>query len=77
MLNKKIIKLLIGTNNQGKLKEISDLLPKYIQIYSVSDFNIKSPKEYGKTFIENSLIKLRIFNNSSFHYVVNFIYICS
>ena len=65
MLNKKIIKLLIGTNNQGKLKEISDLLPKYIQIYSVSDFNIKSPKEYGKTFIENSLIKSKFFSKKT------------
>ena len=45
MLNKKIKKLLIGTNNKGKLREISNLLPKNIEIYSTSDFALKSPKE--------------------------------
>ena len=62
MLNKKINKLLIGTNNKGKLKEIRDLLPKYIKIFSTLDFKIKSPKEDGKTFEENSLIKSRFFS---------------
>ena len=52
---KKIINLLIGTNNKGKLREIRALLPKYIKIYSTSDFNLKSPKENGKTFEENSI----------------------
>ena len=61
MLNKKINKLLIGTNNKGKLKEIRDLLPKYIKIFSTLDFKIKSPKEDGKTFAENYLIKSRLF----------------
>ena len=54
---KKILDLLIGTNNPGKYKEIKDLLPKYIKTYSTSDFNLKSPKEDGLTFIENSIIK--------------------
>ena len=52
MLKKKIIKILIGTNNIGKLKEIRDLLPKNLKIYSTSDFKIKSPAENGKTFKE-------------------------
>ncbi len=65
MLNKKIKILLIGTNNSGKLKEIRDLLPKNIKTYSTLDFNIKSPKENGKTFRENSLIKSRYFSNKS------------
>ncbi len=34
MLKKKINKLLIGTNNKGKLREIKDLLPKYIKTFS-------------------------------------------
>ena len=49
MLNQKIYKLLIGTNNKGKLREIKRLLPKNIKIYSTSEFNIKSPSENGKT----------------------------
>ena len=59
MLKKKITKLLVGTNNMGKLREIRDLLPKNLQIYSPLDFKIKSPAENGNTFEENSLIKAK------------------
>ena len=62
---KKISKLLIGTNNNGKYKEIRDLLPKYIKTYSTSEFNLKSPKEDGLTFIENSLIKSKFFSKKT------------
>jgi len=65
MLKKKIIKILVGTNNAGKLKEISDLLPKNLEIYSAFDFKIKSPIENGKTFEENSLIKAKYFSKKS------------
>ena len=58
---KKILKLLIGTNNKGKYREIRDLLPKYIKTSSVVDFNLKSPKENGLTFEENSIIKSKYF----------------
>ena len=62
---KKISKLLIGTNNKGKLKEITDLLPKKIKIYSTADFKLKSPKEDGLTFEENSLIKSKYFSKKT------------
>ena len=65
MLKKKITKLLVGTNNKGKLKEIRDLLPKNLKIYSTSDLKIKSPIENGKSFEENSLIKARYFSKKS------------
>ena len=65
MLMKKIRNLFIGTNNSGKLKEIKDLLPKNLKIYSTSDFKIKSPIENGKTFEENSLIKAKYFSKKS------------
>jgi len=62
---KKITKILVGTNNIGKLKEIRSLLPKSLEIYSTSDFKIKSPAENGKTFKANSLIKARYFSKKS------------
>tara|TARA_B110001452_G_scaffold146274_1_gene121608 strand:+ start:454 stop:1056 length:603 start_codon:yes stop_codon:yes gene_type:complete len=65
MLMKKITKLLVGTNNKGKLKEIKDLLPKTVEIFSTTDFKIKSPAENGKTFKENSLIKAKFFSKKS------------
>jgi XTP/dITP diphosphohydrolase len=65
MLKKKITKILVGTNNSGKLKEIMGLLPKKLEIHSTSDLMIKSPIENGKTFEENSLIKARYFSKKS------------
>ena len=65
MKPKKISQLLIGTNNKGKLREIKALLPKNIKIFSTSDFNLKSPKENGNTFKENSLIKAKFFSKKS------------
>ena len=65
MPKQKINKLLIGTNNKGKLREIKTLLPKNIKIHSTSEFNLKSPTENGKTFDENSLIKSRYFSKKT------------
>jgi len=65
MSKQKINKLLIGTNNKGKLREIRSLLPKSIKIHSTSEFNLKSPIENGKTFKENSLIKSKHFSKKS------------
>ena len=65
MLNKKIIKLIIGTNNQGKLREIKDLLPKKLKTYSPKDLKLKSPKEDGSTFEENSFIKAKFFSKKA------------
>ena len=62
---KKISKLLIGTNNKGKYKEIKDLLPKYIKTYSTSEFKLKSPTEDGQTFSENSIIKSKHFSKKT------------
>jgi len=62
---KKISELLIGTNNKGKYKEIRDLLPKYIKTYSALDFKLKSPKEDGLTFKDNSIIKAKYFSKKT------------
>ena len=65
MFKQKINKLLIGTNNRGKLREINSLLPKSIKTYSASKFNLKSPVENGRTFKENSLIKSKYFSKKT------------
>ena len=65
MKNKKILELLIGSNNTGKVREIRDLLPKNIKIFTTNDFKLSSPKETGKTFSQNSLIKARYFSKKT------------
>ena len=62
---KKITDLLIGTNNKGKLQEIRALLPKHIKTYSTSEFKLKSPKENGNTFEDNSIIKSKYFSKKT------------
>ena len=62
---KKISKLLIGTNNKGKYKEIRNLLPKYIKTHSTLEFKLKSPREDGQTFEENSIIKSKYFSKKT------------
>tara|TARA_B100000427_G_scaffold254303_2_gene217828 strand:- start:428 stop:1012 length:585 start_codon:yes stop_codon:yes gene_type:complete len=55
------MEIIIGSNNKGKIKEIRDLLPKSYKIFTPNDFNLGSPKENGKSFLENSLIKAKYF----------------
>ena len=65
MSKKKITEIIIGTNNAGKLREIRDLIPKSCVISSPKNYGIKSPKENGSTFLENSLIKAKFFSKKS------------
>jgi XTP/dITP diphosphohydrolase len=65
MFKKKIKEIVIGSNNEGKIKEIKDLLPKYYIITSPKDYGLKSPRENGKTFLKNSLIKAKYFSKKT------------
>ena len=55
-------KILIGTHNKGKFKELAYLLPKKLKKVSPTSLNIKSPKETGKSFISNSKLKVKYFS---------------
>jgi len=62
---KKIKEILIGSNNEGKYKEICDLLPNKIKIYSPKEFGILTPKETGRSFEKNSFIKASYFSRKT------------
>ena len=55
-------KILVGTHNKGKFKEIAHLLSKKFKKISPISLKIKSPKETGKSFISNSRLKVRFFS---------------
>ena len=55
-------KILIGTHNQGKFKEIGKLVSKKYKKISPFSLKIKSPKETGKTFASNSKLKVNFFS---------------
>ena len=61
----KIEEIIIGTNNQGKYKEICDLIPDKIKKYSPKELDILSPEETGKSFKENSFIKASYFSKKT------------
>ena len=62
---KKNKEIVVGSNNEGKIKEIKDLLPNYYIITSPKDYGLKSPKENGDTFLKNSLIKAKYFSKKT------------
>ena len=55
-------KILIGTHNKGKFKEIAYLISKKIKKISPVSLKIKSPKETGKSFKSNSKLKVNYFS---------------
>ncbi|QOJ19313.1 MAG: RdgB/HAM1 family non-canonical purine NTP pyrophosphatase [Gammaproteobacteria bacterium] len=56
----KLEKLVIASNNQGKLREIGELLaPLAINVAPQSEFNISEADEPHITFVENALAKAR------------------
>ena len=61
----KIEEIIIGTNNQGKYKEICGLLPNKVKKHSPKEFNILTPAETGKSFEKNSYIKASYFSKKT------------
>ena len=55
-------KILIGTHNRGKFKEIAYLLSKKFKKVSPISLNIPSPKETSKSFDGNSKLKVKFFS---------------
>ena len=55
-------KILIGTHNKGKFREISYLISKKYTKVSPLTLKIKSPRETGRTFSSNSKLKVKFFS---------------
>lgn len=59
-------KIVIATHNQGKLKEMNDLLAPYgLRAISAGELGLEEPEENGVSFKENALIKSRAAANAS------------
>ena len=53
-------KLVIATHNEGKLREIRDLLaPMGIECVGAADLDLPEPEETGVTFVDNAELKAR------------------
>ena len=61
----KIQEIIIGTNNEGKYKEICALLLNKIKKYSPKEFGILTPEETGESFEKNSFSKASYFSKKT------------
>ena len=53
-------KIVLATGNQGKVKEMSDVLTAFgFEVIAQTDLGIQSPEETGLTFVENAILKAR------------------
>ncbi len=53
-------KLVLATGNQGKVREMANLLSEFgFDVRAQNEFNVSEVAETGTTFIENAIIKAR------------------
>jgi XTP/dITP diphosphohydrolase len=52
-------KIILASNNTGKIREFNAILTGIYEVVSMSDMNVKEVPEIGLTFVENALIKAR------------------
>ncbi|MDD9195956.1 XTP/dITP diphosphatase [Aliivibrio sp. S3MY1] len=53
-------KIVLATGNQGKVREMADVLSDFgFDVVAQSEFNVSDVAETGTTFIENAIIKAR------------------
>jgi XTP/dITP diphosphohydrolase len=52
-------KIILATGNEGKVRELNDMLKGHYNVISQNDMQVKEVPETGTTFIENALIKAR------------------
>ncbi len=55
-------KILIGTHNKGKFKEIAFLIGKKLKKKTPQALGLKSPRETGRSFAENAKLKVNYFS---------------
>ena len=52
--------IVLATHNQGKVREIADLLGPYVETFmSAGELGLSEPEETGLTFQENAILKAK------------------
>ncbi|SMN16294.1 Nucleoside 5-triphosphatase RdgB (dHAPTP, dITP, XTP-specific) [uncultured Candidatus Thioglobus sp.] len=52
-------KIILASNNQGKIKEFNAMLEGVYEVVSMNDMKVEEVPETGRTFVENALTKAR------------------
>lgn len=54
------MKIVLASGNQGKLKELKQILQPFgYEVHAQNEFNVPEAEETGLTFVENAIIKAR------------------
>ncbi len=53
------MRIVVATNNAGKLNELRSLLGRGVELLTLQDVGLNAPDETGTTFEENALLKAR------------------
>ena len=53
------MRVVLASSNRGKVRELSQLLPDWIEIVTADDVGVVLPEETGVTFLENARLKAR------------------
>lgn len=53
------MRVVLASSNRGKVQELEELLPEWIEIVTADDIAVSLPEETGDTFLENALLKAR------------------
>ncbi|HEX3721993.1 MAG TPA: RdgB/HAM1 family non-canonical purine NTP pyrophosphatase [Nitrolancea sp.] len=51
--------IVLASNNTGKLAELRELLPDWVEVVSAAELGVELPEETGTTFEENAYLKAR------------------
>ena len=52
-------KIILASNNKGKIKEFNAMLSGHYEVVSMQDYDVEEVPETGLSFVENALIKAR------------------
>ncbi len=52
-----MVRLVVATTNEGKLRELERLLPPTLELETMSSLGIEPPDETGHSFLDNAIIK--------------------
>ncbi len=51
--------VVLASGNQGKVRELKDLLPDWVDVKTATELRAELPDETGETFLDNALLKAR------------------
>ncbi len=59
------MRIVLASSNHGKVRELKQLLPDWVEIVTADEAGVTLPEETGTTFLDNALLKARAASQQS------------